>query len=245
MERRNEYGLLIGGEWVAAEGGKTSETRNPATGEVLARVAAASPADVDRAVKAARAAFEGWSKTSPAERSAILLRIADDLEKEADFFAKIETMDNGKPIRETSLVDVPLSVDHFRYFAGCLRAEEGSAVRIDNDTMSLVLHEPIGVVGQIIPWNFPLLMGAWKLAPALAAGNTVVIKPSSTTPLSLLHLAEIISRHVPAGVVNVITGSGRTAGDAMLKHPGFDKLAFTGSTEVGVDVAKKSEAKRS
>ena len=238
MERRNEYGLLIGGEWVAAEGGKTSETRNPATGEVLARVAAASPADVDRAVKAARAAFEGWSKTSPAERSAILLRIADDLEKEADFFAKIETMDNGKPIRETSLVDVPLSVDHFRYFAGCLRAEEGSAVRIDNDTMSLVLHEPIGVVGQIIPWNFPLLMGAWKLAPALAAGNTVVIKPSSTTPLSLLHLAEIISRHVPAGVVNVITGSGRTAGDAMLKHPGFDKLAFTGSTEVGVDVAK-------
>lgn len=238
MERRNEYGLLIGGEWVAAEGGKTSETRNPATGEVLARVAAASPADVDRAVKAARAAFEGWSKTSSAERSAILLRIADDLEKEADFFAKIETMDNGKPIRETSLVDVPLSVDHFRYFAGCLRAEEGSAVRIDNDTMSLVLHEPIGVVGQIIPWNFPLLMGAWKLAPALAAGNTVVIKPSSTTPLSLLHLAEIISRHVPAGVVNVITGSGRTAGDAMLKHPGFDKLAFTGSTEVGVDVAK-------
>lgn len=238
MERRNEYGLLIGGEWVAAEGGKTSETRNPATGEVLARVAAASPADVDRAVKAARAAFEGWPKTSPAERSAILLRIADDLEKEADFFAKIETMDNGKPIRETSLVDVPLSVDHFRYFAGCLRAEEGSAVRIDNETMSLVLHEPIGVVGQIIPWNFPLLMGAWKLAPALAAGNTVVIKPSSTTPLSLLHLAEIISRHVPAGVVNVITGSGRTAGDAMLKHPGFDKLAFTGSTEVGVDVAK-------
>ena len=238
MERRNEYGLLIGGEWVAAEGGKTTETRNPATGEVLARVAAACADDVDRAVKAARAAFDGWSKTSPAERSAILLRIADDLEKEADFFAKIETLDNGKPIRETSLVDVPLSVDHFRYFAGCLRAEEGSAVRIDNDTMSLVLHEPIGVVGQIIPWNFPLLMGAWKLAPALAAGNTVVIKPSSTTPLSLLHLAEIISRHVPAGVVNVITGSGRTAGDAMLKHPGFDKLAFTGSTEVGVDVAR-------
>ena len=128
MERRNEYGLLIGGEWVAAEGGKTSETRSPGTGEVLARVAAASAADVDRAVKAARAAFEGWSKTSPAERSAILLRIADDLEKEADFFAKIESMDNGKPIRETSLVDVPLSVDHFRYFAGCLRAEEGSAV---------------------------------------------------------------------------------------------------------------------
>ncbi len=238
MELRKEYGLLIGGEWMAAQGGKTTETRNPATGEVLARVAAACADDVDRAVKAARAAFDGWSKTSPAERSTILLRIADDLEKEADFFAKIETLDNGKPIRETSLVDVPLSVDHFRYFAGCLRAEEGSAVRIDNDTMSLVLHEPIGVVGQIIPWNFPLLMGAWKLAPALAAGNTVVIKPSSTTPLSLLHLAEIISRHVPAGVVNVITGSGRTAGDAMLKHPGFDKLAFTGSTEVGVDVAR-------
>lgn len=238
MELKKTYGLFINGVWEAASDGKTMKTVNPATGEVIAEVAAATNGDVDRAVAAARAAFEGWSQTSPAERAAILLRIADDLEREADFFARVESMDNGKPIRETSAVDVPLSVDHFRYFAGCLRAEEGSAVRIDRDTMSLVLHEPIGVVGQIIPWNFPLLMGAWKLAPALAAGNTVVIKPSSATPLSLLHLAEILGRHLPAGVVNVVTGSGRTAGEAMLRHPGFDKLAFTGSTEVGVDVAK-------
>ena len=180
-----KYGLFINGEWVDAEGGKTFETFNPATGEKLADCADASAADIERAVAAARAAFPAWSKTSVQERSNMLLKIADLVEANLERLAKIETMDNGKPIRETLNVDLPSVVDHFRYFAGAIRAEEGSAVMIDNDTMSLILHEPIGVVGQIIPWNFPILMAAWKLAPALAAGNTVVIKSSSATPLSL------------------------------------------------------------
>lgn len=236
MLQDKTYGLWIGGKEVPALAGKTFETRNPATGEVIARCAEAGPEDVDRAVEAAKAAFPVWSKKSPAERAEVLLKIADAIDARADELARIETMDNGKPIRETKVIDVPLSSDHFRYFAGALRAEEGSAVMIDENTMSIVLHEPIGVVGQIVPWNFPLLMGAWKLAPALAAGDTVVIKSSSTTPLSLFLLAEIVNEFVPAGTVNVISGKGSVAGDAMLKHPGFAKLAFTGSTEVGRDV---------
>ena len=236
MLQDKTYGLWIGGKEVPALAGKTFETRNPATGEVIARCAEAGPEDVDRAVEAAQAAFPVWSKKSPAERAEVLLKIADAIDARADELARIETMDNGKPIRETKVIDVPLSSDHFRYFAGALRAEEGSAVMIDENTMSIVLHEPIGVVGQIVPWNFPLLMGAWKLAPALAAGDTVVIKSSSTTPLSLFLLAEIVNEFVPAGTVNVISGKGSVAGDAMLKHPGFAKLAFTGSTEVGRDV---------
>lgn len=236
MLQDKTYGLWIGGKEVPALAGKTFETRNPATGEVIARCAEAGPEDVDSAVEAAQAAFPVWSKKSPAERAEVLLKIADAIDARADELARIETMDNGKPIRETKGIDVPLSSDHFRYFAGALRAEEGTAVMIDENTMSIVLHEPIGVVGQIVPWNFPLLMGAWKLAPALAAGDTVVIKSSSTTPLSLFLLAEIVNEFVPAGTVNVISGKGSVAGDAMLKHPGFAKLAFTGSTEVGRDV---------
>ena len=238
MQLKDHYGLLINGEWTAAEGGKEFETTNPATGEHLAWCADASAADVDRAVKAAQAAFPAWAAKSPAERAALLLKIADRIDEAAEQLATVETMDNGKPIRETKLVDVPLSSDHFRYFAGALRADEGEAVMIDDKTLSLVLREPIGVVGQIIPWNFPLLMGAWKLAPALAAGNTVVIKSSSTTPLSLLVLGEIMNEVLPAGVVNIITGRGAVTGQAMLDHPGFAKLAFTGSTEVGYDVAR-------
>lgn len=240
---KEQYGLLIGGEWVEAEGGARFETYNPATGELITRCANASPADVDRAVKAAEAAFEGWSRTSAAERAALLLKAADLIDQNAETLAAYETMDNGKPIRETTLVDVPLSSDHFRYFAGCLRADEGSAVMIDENTLSMNLREPIGVVGQIIPWNFPLLMGAWKIAPALAAGNTLVIKSSSTTPLSLLLLGELLNSILPAGVVNIITGKGAVTGQAMLDHPGFAKLAFTGSTEVGYSVAEAA-AKR-
>lgn len=240
---KEQYGLLIGGEWVEAEGGALFETYNPATGELITRCANASPADVDRAVKAAEAAFEGWSRTSAAERAALLLKAADLIDQNAETLAAYETMDNGKPIRETTLVDVPLSSDHFRYFAGCLRADEGSAVMIDENTLSMNLREPIGVVGQIIPWNFPLLMGAWKIAPALAAGNTLVIKSSSTTPLSLLLLGELLNSILPAGVVNIITGKGAVTGQAMLDHPGFAKLAFTGSTEVGYSVAEAA-AKR-
>lgn len=238
-----KYGLFINGEWVDAEGGKTFETFNPATGEKLADCADASPADIDRAVAAARAAFPAWSKTSPEQRANMLLKIADLVEANLDRLAKIETMDNGKPIRETTLVDLPLTVDHFRYFAGALRAEEGSATMIDENTLSIVLHEPIGVVGQIIPWNFPILMAAWKLAPALAAGNTVVIKSSSATPLSLNELVKLMAQVLPPGVVNVITGRGAVSGQAMLDNPGFDKLAFTGSTDVGYSVAEAA-AKR-
>lgn len=238
MQLKDHYGLLINGEWTAAEGGKEFETTNPATGEHLAWCADASAADVDRAVKAAQAAFPAWAAKSPAERAALLLKIADRIDEAAEQLATVETMDNGKPIRETKLVDVPLSSDHFRYFAGALRADEGEAVMIDENTLSIILREPIGVVGQIIPWNFPLLMGAWKLAPALAAGNTVVIKSSSSTPLSLLVLGEIFTDILPAGVVNIITGRGGVTGQAMLDHPGFAKLAFTGSTEVGYSVAR-------
>lgn len=233
-----EYGLLIGGEWVKAEKGETFATYNPATNELLSTCANASAADVDKAVSAAQKAFESWSRTSPQERAALLLKAADTIEGHAAELAEIETRDNGKPLRETTLVDVPLSVDHFRYFAGCLRSEEGSAVMIDDNTLSIVLHEPIGVVGQIIPWNFPLLMAAWKIAPALAAGNTLVIKPSSTTPLSILYLGQLLNEIFPAGVINIITGRGAQSGQAMLDHPGFAKLAFTGSTEVGYSVAK-------
>lgn len=240
---KNRYGLLIGGQWVDAQNGATFETYNPATGEKLAECADACADDVDRAVRAARAAFPGWAAVSPAQRSALLLRIADKIDERAQELASVETQDNGKPIRETTLVDVPLSSDHFRYFAGCLRADEGEAVMIDDNTLSMVLREPIGVVGQIIPWNFPLLMGAWKIAPALAAGNTLVIKSSSSTPLSLLVLGEILNEVLPAGVVNIITGRGSVTGQAMLDHPGFDKLAFTGSTEVGYDVAKAAAAR--
>ena len=238
MQLKDHYGLLINGEWTAAEGGKEFETTNPATGEHLAWCADASAADVDRAVKAAQAAFPAWAAKSPAERAALLLKIADRIDEAAEQLATVETMDNGKPIRETKLVDVPLSSDHFRYFAGALRADEGEAVMIDENTLSIILREPIGVVGQIIPWNFPLLMGAWKLAPALAAGNTVVIKSSSSTPLSLLVLGEILTDILPAGVVNIITGRGGVTGQAMLDHPGFAKLALTGSTEVGYSVAR-------
>ena len=238
-----KYDLLINGEWVPAEGGETFETFNPANGEKLADCANASPADIDRAVAAARAAFPAWAAKSPQERAALLLKVADLIDENAARLAMVETLDNGKPIRETTLVDVPLSSDHFRYFAGCLRAEEGSAVMIDENTMSIVLHEPIGVVGQIIPWNFPLLMGAWKIAPALAAGNTLVIKSSSTTPLSLFELGKLLNQVLPAGVVNIVSGRGARTGQAMLDHPGFDKLAFTGSTEVGYSVAEAA-AKR-
>ncbi|NMC51024.1 MAG: aldehyde dehydrogenase family protein, partial [Desulfovibrio sp.] len=177
------------------------------------------------------------------ERAAMLLAIADLIDANAERLAMVETMDNGKPIRETTAIDVPLSSDHFRYFAAAIRTEEGHAAMIDDQTLSIILREPIGVVGQIIPWNFPLLMAAWKLAPALAAGDCAVIKPSSETPLSMLELAKILAEVLPPGVVNVITGRGSVSGNALLAHPDFNKLAFTGSTEVGYTVAEAA-AKR-
>lgn len=232
------YGLYIGGRFVPASDGATFPTTNPATGEKLAECAEATREDLDAAVDAAWKAFPSWKEVEPAQRAAVLLKIADIIDANADLLAEVETLDNGKPIRETRAIDIPLAADHFRYFAGAIRTEEGSASVLDGGFLSLILREPIGVVGQIVPWNFPFLMAAWKLAPVLAAGDCTVIKSSSSTPLSLLVLMQLVSDVVPAGVINVITGKGSTSGQWMLEHPGFRKLAFTGSTEVGLSVAK-------
>lgn len=237
------YKLYIGGKWVDGKEGKTFDAYCPANGELLAKCVNAGKEDVDAAVKAAWKAFDQWKNISAQERASYLLKIADLIDENAENLAMIETLDNGKPIRETSNIDVPLASDHFRYFASAVRTQEGQAVMIDKDTMSLILREPIGVVGQIIPWNFPLLMAAWKIAPALAAGDTVVIKPSSITSLSILEFAKLIDKVLPAGVVNVITGKGSTTGNFLLEHPGFSKLAFTGSTEVGYNIADAAAKK--
>ena len=234
---QDKYQLFIGGQWRDASDGATFKTKCPADGEVLAECAQATREDVDDAVKAAWKAFETWKNVPVNERAVILNKIADIIDENKEFLAMVESLDNGKPIRETMAVDVPMSAQHFRYFAGCIMAEEGSANILGTDTMSLILREPIGVVGQIVPWNFPFLMAAWKLAPVLASGCCTVFKRSSTTSLSVLELARLIQDVVPAGVFNVITGSGGKSGQYMLEHPGFRKLAFTGSTEVGRDVA--------
>ena len=229
--------IYISGKWVPAKDGATFQTRCPANGELLADCAQATREDVDEAVSAAWDAFQSWRNVTTNERAAILNRIADVIEANAEHLAMVESMDNGKPIRETMAIDIPYSARHFRYFAGCIMAEEGSANILDGNTLSLILREPIGVVGQIVPWNFPFLMAAWKLAPVLAAGCCTVFKPSSDTPLSVLELARLTQDVIPTGVFNVITGSGSKAGQYILDHPGFRKLAFTGSTEVGGCVA--------
>ena len=234
---KDNYGLYIDGKWSPAADGSTFVTSCPATGDKLSVCADAAAADVDRAVAAARKAFVTWSHTKVKERAAILNKIADIIEEHAAELALIESCDNGKPLRETMAIDIPYSVEHFRYFAGVILAEEGKASVLDNSFLSIILREPIGVVGQIVPWNFPFLMAAWKLAPVLAAGDCTVFKPSSTTPLSVLRLAELTEGVIPPGVFNVVTGRGSKSGDYMLSHPGFDKLAFTGSTEVGREVA--------
>lgn len=230
---QKQYGLFIDGQWTAASDGATFEAHNPANGELLATCAEATKEDVDAAVKAAHKALESYRKTSPIERQNLLLKIADIIDQNAAHLALVETLDNGKPIRETSTVDIPMGADHFRYFAGCIRADEGTATMLDDNTLSLVLHEPIGVVGQVIPWNFPFLMACWKLAPALAAGDTIVLKPSSHTSLSVLELVRLIQNVLPKGVLNLITGAGSKSGQFLLDHPDLDKLAFTGSTQIG------------
>ncbi|MDU2063598.1 MAG: aldehyde dehydrogenase family protein [Sporomusaceae bacterium] len=237
------YDLFIDGQWTKGSVGKTFTSVNPSNGEPLATCIDATKEDVDQAVTAAWKAFKTWKDVSPQDRSRMLLKIADLIDANAERLAIIETLDNGKPIRETQNADVPLSSDHFRYFASAIRTEEGEAVLIDKNNLSLVLREPIGVVGQIIPWNFPLLMAAWKIAPALAAGNCIVIKPSSSTSLSLLELTKLLAQVLPPGVVNVITGKGSVSGNYILEHEGFSKLAFTGSTEVGYTVSEAA-AKR-
>ncbi|WP_334196478.1 aldehyde dehydrogenase family protein [Muricomes intestini] len=234
---QERYQLFIGGKWKDASDGKTFKTICPADGRVLAECAEATKEDVDEAVQAAWKAFESWKHVSVNERAAILTKIADIIDENKERLAMIESMDNGKPVRETSAIDIPLAAQHFRYFAGCIMAEEGSAKMLDDNTLSLILREPVGVVGQIVPWNFPFLMGAWKLAPVLASGCCTVFKSSSSTPLSILELAKLVEDVIPAGVFNVITGAGSKSGEYMLQHKGFRKLAFTGSTEVGKSVA--------
>ncbi len=239
----SRYKLFIGGKWVDAKEGKTFESYNPANGECLCTCEEAGKEDVDLAVKAAWKAFESWQYSSPAERAAILNQIADVMDENIDKLAMVETLDNGKPIRESKNIDVAYSADQFRYFAACIRADEGSATYINKDMLSLIVREPIGVVGQIIPWNFPMLMAAWKLAPAIAAGNCIVMKPSSTTSVSLLELAKLIGPLLPDGVLNIITGRGGTSGQYLLDHPDVCKLAFTGSTAVGYTVAEAAAKK--
>lgn len=234
---QERYQLFIGGQWKDASDHETFKTICPADGSILAECAQATKEDVDEAVKAAWEAFKTWKHTTVAERAAILNKIAAIIDENKEHLAMVESMDNGKPIRETLAVDIPMAADHFRYFAGCIQAEEGSANILGKDTLSLILREPIGVVGQIVPWNFPFLMSAWKLAPVLASGCCTVFKTSSTTPLSVLEFARLVQDVIPAGVFNVITGSGSKSGQYMLDHPGFKKLAFTGSTEVGRNVA--------
>ena len=240
---RDRYDNYIGGEWVAPADGEYMDNITPITGEVFCQVARGKEADINLAIDAAEKAFETWGHTSPAERANILLKIADRIEENLEKIAVAETWDNGKAVRETLAADIPLMVDHFRYFASALRSQEGRLSQIDKDTVAYHFYEPLGVVGQIIPWNFPLLMAAWKLAPALAAGNTVVLKPAEQTPASVLFIMELIGDLIPAGVVNIVNGIGEEAGVALSTSDRIAKIAFTGSTPVGKIINKAAADK--
>jgi aldehyde dehydrogenase len=233
VELESRYENFIGGRWVAPVGGEYSPNRTPATGEVFTEVPRSTPEDVELALDAAHAARPAWAEISTAERSKILNRVADAIDEHLVELAVAESWENGKPVRETLAADIPLAADHFRYFASVIRAEEGRVSEIDRDTIAYHFHEPLGVVGQIIPFNFPILMAAWKLAPALAAGNCSVIKPASPTPWSLLKLMELIEEIVPAGVVNVVNGPGAEIGKALATSKRIAKVAFTGETGTG------------
>ena len=235
--------LLIGGKWVPAKSGKTFETINPANEEVLAMVAEGDKADVDEAVKAARKAFEegAWPRMRPHERTRLLLKVADLIEKNAEELAELETLDNGKAISESKTIDVPASAESFRYYAGWATKIYGETNPSPPSMFNYTLREPVGVCGQIIPWNFPLLMASWKIAPALACGNVVILKPAEQTPLTALRLGELLMEAgIPEGVVSIITGFGPGAGSSIVAHPDVDKVAFTGSTEVGKEILKGS-----
>ncbi|MFZ3218962.1 MAG: aldehyde dehydrogenase [Rhodoferax sp.] len=232
------YDNFIGGAFVAPARGEYFDVVTPITGKPYTQAARSTAEDIERALDAAHAASAQWGKTPAAERANILLNIADRIEANLETLAYAETVDNGKAIRETLNADIPLTVDHFRYFAGCLRAQEGSLSEIDGDTIAYHFHEPLGVVGQIIPWNFPILMAAWKLAPALAAGNCVVLKPAESTPISILVLVELIADLLPAGVLNIVNGYGREAGMPLASSKRIAKIAFTGSTATGRVIAQ-------
>ncbi|MBM1220910.1 aldehyde dehydrogenase [Ponticoccus sp. SC2-23] len=230
---KTRYDNFIGGVFVPPVNGRYFQNITPITGDVVGEVARSDAADVERALDAAHAAKAAWGATSPAERANTLLRIADRMEENLDLLARAETWDNGKPIRETTAADIPLSIDHFRYFAGVLRAQEGTMSEIDADTVAYHFHEPLGVVGQIIPWNFSILMAAWKLAPALAAGNCIVLKPAEQTPAAIMVLAELIADLLPAGALNIVNGYGAEVGAPLASSPRIAKIAFTGSTATG------------
>ncbi|MEH0059030.1 MULTISPECIES: acetaldehyde dehydrogenase ExaC [Auritidibacter] len=233
VEFKSRYDHYIGGEWVAPVKGQYFENITPVTGKVFTEVARGTAEDIDVAIDAAQAAASAWGKASAAERAGVLLKIADRMEQHLEELAVAETWDNGKAIREPLNADLPLAIDHFRYYAGAIRAQEGRLSQIDDDTTAYHFHEPLGVVGQIIPWNFPLLMAVWKLAPALAAGNAVVLKPAEQTPASILVLLELIGDLLPAGVVNVVNGFGLEAGKPLASNPRIRKIAFTGETTTG------------
>ncbi|MBB6589982.1 aldehyde dehydrogenase [Ralstonia solanacearum] len=235
---QSRYGNYIGGRFVPPVRGQYFTNTTPVTGEVIAEFPRSTAEDIDRALDAAHAAADAWGRTSVQDRSLILLKIADRIEQNLERLAVTETWDNGKPIRETLNADIPLAVDHFRYFAGCIRAQEGAAAEINEHTVAYHIHEPLGVVGQIIPWNFPLLMAAWKLAPALAAGNCIVLKPAEQTPLGICVLMELIGDLLPPGVLNVVHGFGKEAGEALATSKRIAKIAFTGSTPVGSHILK-------
>ena len=233
MSYQSRYENFIGGEWVAPAEGKYFDALSPVNGQPFCEVARSTGADIEKALDAAHAAAPAWGRTAPAERAVILNKIADVIEANLEKIALAETWDNGKPIRETLNADIPLAVDHFRYFAGVIRAQEGSLSQIDDDTVAYHFLEPLGVVGQIIPWNFPILMATWKLAPALAAGNAVVIKPAEQTPASVMYLVSLIADLLPAGVLNVVNGFGVEAGKPLASSNRIAKIAFTGETTTG------------
>ncbi|MEK4762463.1 aldehyde dehydrogenase [Viridibacillus sp. FSL E2-0187] len=230
---KEQYENFIGGEWVAPVNGQYFENVSPVTGQVFTKVARSTSEDIELALDAAHAAKDSWGTTSVTERARILNKIADRIEENLELLAVAESWDNGKAVRETLNADLPLAIDHFRYFAGAIRAQEGSISQIDNDTVAYHFHEPIGVVGQIIPWNFPILMGVWKMAPALAAGNCIVLKPAEQTPTSILVLLELIQDLLPAGVLNVVNGFGLEAGKPLATSTRIGKIAFTGETTTG------------
>jgi aldehyde dehydrogenase len=235
---KERYGNFINGEWVAPVNGQYFTNHTPVTGEAVCEIPRSDSADIEKSLDSANAAQMTWGKTSPIERQNVLLKVADLIEANLEKLAVSETWDNGKAVRETLAADVPLSADHFRYFAGCIRSQEGSIGEIDETTVAYHFHEPLGVVGQIIPWNFPLLMAAWKIAPALAAGNSIVLKPAEATPLSILILLECIAEALPPGVLNVVNGFGGEAGQALASSTRIAKIAFTGSTPVGSHIMK-------
>ncbi|MCH2546304.1 MAG: aldehyde dehydrogenase [Alphaproteobacteria bacterium] len=230
---KSEYGNFVGGKFVAPKSGQYFDNISPVNGQVYNRIARSNAQDVAEAIEVAHKAFEKWGKSSPTERANVLLKIADRMEQNLQTLALIETYDNGKPIRECALADVPLAIDHFRYFASAIRMQEGGISEIDETTVAYHFHEPLGVVGQIIPWNFPILMAAWKLAPAVAGGNCVVMKPAEQTPVSIMVLMELIADILPEGVINIVQGFGKEAGTALATSDRIAIIAFTGSTAVG------------